>query len=446
MKLFTNRNSYVLLRNMKHRFSYVHINYSISLFIFFFTLLIPTYAEELKTHYIIAFDQAIPLYREQYLSPSLIETIDKVLEENKWNPGEDYISVVGYALENNPSMDRFVRPYKDVKGNDILWKKYKYGLSGNMNNWPYGQPLLNLNDGPQSSMQSLAKPYIIIEANQKDDSTKVVGKTILLLVTDEKVNGTDDNYQQEWYRVKGISGANIGNYSKIESDVFSTMRKFNEEFKFEQLKIKHEGNAVENIALSPDRAYKIVSYEVVPVEKPSIHAVTDLPSPLPIQRVRGGFKVKTDAASITPKYKVKDIILRGRNGEILGKSESGSFDFVIPSKKISAGDTIGIEMSLLLKDGFYDGVVISPNNERYKAGMSNRQVVKLQDEAKILGIFPLKDTFWWWFPNDIFTAVMIWDFIILLIGIIVIGWILYICFIRINRYKPSNDKLKIKKL
>ncbi len=399
----------------------------------------PIDARNLSTHYIVAFDQAIPLYRNEYLNPKILRTIDSVLERNDFKYGEDYISVVGYALENNPSMERFVRPYKDVKGNDILWKKYKYALSGNLNNWPNGQPILNLAEGSPSSMQSLAKPYIIMETKEKDDSMKIADRTMLLLVTDEKVNGPDDNYRQEWDRVKGISGSNLGNYSKIESGVFNTMRKFNEEYKFERINIKYWGGDREEIPLSPDKAYKIVPYEVVPVEKPSIHAVTDLPSPLPIQRVRGGFKVKTDASSINHKYKIKDIILRGKNGEILGRSENGSFDFVIPSNKISAGDTVDIQMSLLLKDGFYDSTIISPDNERYKSGMTNRQVVKLQDEAKVMGIFPLYDIFWWWFPNDVLYAVLIWDLIIVLIFVALIMYLIK----RFSAYTPSSDKVSL---
>lgn len=121
-------------------------------------------------------------------------------------------------------------------------------------------------------------------------------------------------------------------------------------------------------------------------------------------------------------------------------------DFTISSDDIHTGDTLIVSLSLAMKDGYYNGTLISENNPRYKDGMTSKQIVKIQDEAKVLGLMPLADIFWWWFPNDVFTAVMIWDLIILLIVIVIVGYILYRCFVRINAYKPSNDKLKITKV
>ena len=404
-------------------------------------LSMPIYAEKnLTTHYIIAFDQAVPLYRHIYLSPMMINTLDRVLDDNGYKKGIDYVSMVAYALENNPSMDRFVRPYKDVKGNEILWKRYKYGLAGNLEKWPSGQPLLNIESGSPSSMQSIAKPYIVMETKEKGDSSRVVDKTILLMVTDDVVNGSDDNYQQEWYRVKGISGANFGNYTKIESDVFNTMRKFNEEFKFVRDTINYNFAKRSQISLSPDGQYRIIPYEVVSAEKPSIHSVTDMPSPLPLKRVRGGFRVSTNVSSINPKYSIKDILITGKRRELLGQSNDGNFDFLIPSDKVSAGDTIDIAMSLLLKDGFYNRSLISYKNDRYKAGMTNRQVIKLQDEAKVMGLIPLYDTFWWWFPNNVTYAVLLWDLIIVIIFVLLIMYLIK----RFSTYTPSSDKVTLR--
>lgn len=185
---------------------------------------------------------------------------------------------------------------------------------------------------------------------------------------------------------------------------------------------------------------------MIPAEKPSIHSVTDMPSPLPLKRVRGGFKLNIETHSLNPKYEITDIEIASATGSQLGNSKNGTFNFVIPSSSVTEGDTLQVLMKLLLKDGYYDGSVISAANDRYRAGMSVKQVVKLQDEAKVLGLFPLKDAFWWWFPNDIFTAVMIWDFILLLIGIIIVVFIFYKLFIKINTYKPANNNLRITKM
>lgn len=103
-------------------------------------------------------------------------------------------------------------------------------------------------------------------------------------------------------------------------------------------------------------------------------------------------------------------------------------------------------MSLQYKDGLYNGCLVSYRNEDFSSGMTQVQQVQLQDEAKVLGLLPLADFFWWWSGDDVFTAVMIWDVVILLILIVAIALVLYRCWLKINSYRPSDDKLKITKV
>lgn len=398
-------------------------------------------------HFIIAFDQSIGKYRAEYLSKNILKALDKTLEENGFNDNIDYVSMVAYTMEmGSPSMERFVRPY--VSGeSSVLWKKIgDKSLTDLFSNWPSGQPLLDQYSAPFGSMQSLAKPYIVMETKEKQDNLAFAGKTYLLLVSDEVVNGTDDNYAQEWNNVSTSLGADYNKFRKLSSEVFETMQNFNEEFKFVQVKFNYGDKSLNRIPISDDGMYKIIPYEVVSVERPSIHAISDIPSPLPLQRVRGGFRIDVDAHTLSPKYEISKVQILNSKGTNLGSSDSGKFDIMLPSSKIAVGDSLIISLSIILKDGLYNGVIITPENPRYHDGMTVKQVVKIQDEAKVLGILPLADSFWWWFPNDIFSAVMVWDLIILLILIVIIGYTLYRWFVRINAYKPSNDKLKITKI
>lgn len=398
-------------------------------------------------HFIIAFDQSIGKYRTEYLSKNILTTLDKTLKENGYNDTIDYVSMVAYTMEmGSPSMERFVRPYVSG-GSAVLWKKIgDKSLTDLFSNWPSGQPLLDQYSAPFGSMQSLAKPYIVMETKEKQDNLAYAGKTYLLLVSDEVVNGTDDNYAQEWNNVSTSLGADYNKFRELSSEVFETMRDFNEEFKFVQVKFNHGDKSLNRIPISGDGMYKIIPYEVVSVERPSIHAISDIPSPLPLQRVRGGFRINVDAQTLSPKYEISKVQILDSKGNNMGSSNSGKFDIVLPSSKISVGDSLIISLSIILKDGLYNGVIITPENSRYHDGMTVKQAVKLQDEAKVLGILPLSDLFWWWFPNDIFSAVMVWDLIILIILIVIIGYVLYRWFVRINAYKPSNDKLKITKI
>lgn len=401
----------------------------------------------IPNHYIIAFDQSIGNYRPDYISSSILKTIDRTLSDNGFDRENDYLSMVAYTMEmGNPSMERFVRPY--VSGEStLLWKKIgDKSLADLFSNWPLGQPLLDQYSAPFGSMQSLAKPYIVMETKEKQDTLAFAGKTYLLLVSDEVVNGTDDNYAQEWNNVSTSLGADYNKFRKLSSEVFETMQNFNEEFKFVQVKFNQGDKSLNRIPISADGMYKIIPYEVVSVERPSIHAISDIPSPLPLQRVRGGFRIDVDAHTLSPKYEISKVQILDSKGTNMGSSDSGKFDIILPSSKIAVGDSLIISLSIILKDGLYNGVIITPENPRYHDGMTVKQAVKIQDEAKVLGILPLADSFWWWFPNDIFSAVMVWDLIILLILIVIIGYTLYRWFVRINAYKPSNDKLKITKI
>lgn len=401
----------------------------------------------IPNHYIIAFDQSIGKYRPDYLSKSILTTLDKVLADNGFDTDSDYVSMVAYTMEmGNPSIDRFVRPYTSG-GSPVVWRRLgDQSLSSLFPNWPSGQPLLNQASAPYGSMQSLAKPYIVMETKARPDSQVIAGHTYMLMVTDEVVNGVDDNYKHEWNNVATSSGADTHRFNTIAPGVFETMGNFNEEFNFAQVKLKRGKSEVSRILVSDDGAYKIIPYEVVSVERPSIHAISDIPSPLPIRRVRGGFRLSLDASTLTPKYDIASLTLSDSRGRVIGASPSGRLDIDIPSSELAVGDTVSLSMSLNLYDGLYDGILITPSNPRYHDGMTVRQVVKLQDEAKVLGLMPLHDMFWWWCPDDILSAVMIWDAILILIGAVIVGCLFYWWFVRVNAYRPSNDKLKITKV
>ena len=443
-KPYINLRIKIFIMSIAKRIMHLYILILISLVTIPYTL----FAKDLSKHFIIAFDQSIGNYKPVYSSSLPLIELNRLLMENGFNQESDYVSMVGYSMPlGNPSIEDFVRPFTDKNGQPIIWIIIsESSLSDYFPNWPQGQPVLDAQKAPFGSMQSLAKPYIVMETHNHDGKTFKADKTILLIVSDEVINGTDDNYTQEWNHVSVTPGANTVKFKSLSNGVFKTMNNFNEEFKFIQTPLKYKGKERERIALTGDGNYKIIPYEVIPAERPSIHSVTDMPSPLPLKRVKGGFKLNMETQAINPKYQISDIKIASAKGNILGESADGTFDFVIPSSAISEGDTLRVEMKLLLKDGLYDGSVISADNERYKAGMSVKQVVKLQDEAKVLGLFPLRDIFWWWFPNDIFTAVMVWDFILGLIAVIILGIIFYTLFVRINRYKPTNNNLRITKI
>lgn len=400
-------------------------------------------ADNLSKHYIFAFDLTIhQKYDRDFTSLRVINILDSLLNHNGFDKSKDYVSVVFYTLDlSNPDMNNFVKPCK-LDGMPLLRKQIgEKRLSKLLSDWPYYQP----KHGAYASMQSLCKPYAVMET-KTSDTTAYVDKTILLIISDQKVNGTDDNYDLEWDRVSKLPLANIPRFNSIKPEASKTWTAFNEDFKFSRSKLKYGNREIDEVYISADGVYRIVPYEVKTADAPSIHSVTDLPSPLPMKRVRGGFMVNATPHSLNEKYNISHVEINDARGNLLAQSDDGSLDVLLKSKQIKVGDTICVKMSLRFNDGLYDGVIISSENPRFKEGMTIKQAIKLQDEAKVMGLLPLSDFFWWWFPNDVFTAVMIWDLIFLLALIALIGYILYKLFVKINSYIPSNENIKIKKI
>ena len=403
------------------------------------------YSKDLVTHYIIAFDQSIGNYKASYASPNTLSILNRILIESDFDRERDYISIVGYSMPlGNPSMDDFVRPYFDKNGHPIIWNSIAgASLSEYFPMWPKGQPVLDAGKAPFGSMQSLAKPYIVMATHNQDGNVENADKTMLLIVSDEVINGTDDNYTQEWNHVSVTPGSNTAKFRTLSADVFKTMNNFNEEFKFVQTPMIYNGQAQSRIPLTPDGNYKIIPYEVIPAEMPSIHSVTDMPSPLPLKRVRGGYRLNAEVGSINPKYTINEIKITRSDGEVIGESKEGLIDVTIPSNAINEGDTMHVSMTLLLKDGMYNGSRISERNERYKTGMTLNQVVKRQEDAKIFGFIPLVDWLWWWYPNDAFKAVIIWDLFLVLILLVIALFLGYRWLKQAATYVPSDESVKI---
>ncbi len=404
-------------------------------------------------HFIIAFDQSIEMYRSAvYNNPRILGTLDNLLCHNGYDKEKDYISIVGYSMQlGRPSADNFVRPYNDSEGNDILWNRdYKGSLNRFFPSWPSGEPALNHAGAPFASLQSACKPYIAMAAKAPEGSGLTADRTFVYIVTDGIVNGVDDNYLNEWNNVRLCAGADTRALDAMSKPFFNTIRDFNEDFKYLQTGFMVDaGHKWPKYALSSDGRYSVVPYELVWADRPSIHAVTDMPSTLPLKRVRGGYGLDMEVRSLDPKYSITSLNIFNREGKQVYSYSAGRNkpqNIRIPSKSIREGDTLTIDMALLLKDGFYNGMTISPLNSRYAEGMTLKEVVKLPEETKVLGIFPLWDIFWWWFPNDAFKAVMVWDVAIVVIILLLVAWCLYRMFVNINTYRPSDSNLKITKV
>lgn len=391
-----------------------------------------------KTHYIIAYDKFVGNYNKA--DQSIVHRIDQYLQEKHFSGSEDYISIFEYGLDwITPNMSEFVMPCKDTGNHSIIWRHIPGNTIASIfnayqdNSWPIRS--YHLSSG---SMQSIAKQYLVsAAANVKEHD--FVDKTYLLMVTDMWFNGNDD-YRKEWNSaVEAVPVQFAHGLRNLQSEVFRHLATVNEVLRF----IPSQNFVLSNQGKSP---YQVVVYEVLANNIPSIQSVTTMPSPLPIKRVRGGFELSLDLSTTNKLYQISDITIKNNKGKTIGRSNNGKVDVKFSSSDVRSGDSLSVQMSLKQLDGIYNGILISPNNPTHRGGMTLNQVVKISDEAKVLGLMPLNDWLWWWYPHDVFTAVMIWDVIIILAFIAVLLYLGYRIFININSYSPSNSNIKIKKL
>lgn len=393
----------------------------------------------LPDHYIVAFDPYIGAYKPFYTDPGILRKVEKDLKAHGYDPATDYISVISYTLEMGyPDLTRFARPFITKERKNWIWHiGGTESLTSAFSPWPLGQP--DLKNGPAASAQILAKSYTVnaVKKTASDSLCPPANHTYLITITDDVSNGGSDDYAKEWRSIASAGPSNLKRFKEIEPQVFEEMRLFNNQFKF----ISPDKNR--ETPISPDGGYRMIWHELVPANIPSIHSATNLPSPLPIKRVRGGYKIDLDTKTLNNKYAINKFYILSHKGDTLLSSPSATGNFRIPSNKLSNGDSISINMELGLKDGVYNGILLSPENPRYTEGLRNNQKVKLSEDAKIYGLIPITDAIWWWFPDNAFMAVIVWDIVLTLIIIFLILFFGYKWLKKMATYVPDDKSIKI---
>lgn len=100
---------------------------------------------------------------------------------------------------------------------------------------------------------------------------------------------------------------------------------------------------------------------------------------------------------------------------------------------------------LKYNDGVYGGVVESPLDENFKR-LSYSTTLPLGNEDKIFGIIPLPSVLWWFFPDDLSKAVIVWDVIIVLLAVICIILLAIKAFDSWTKYEPTDEQIRLKKI
>lgn len=397
-------------------------------------------------HFIIATDVAYTNadFRDYLCSDDMRRVLQTVLKRNHFGKN-DYISFVSYAISGaNPKFEGngFVRIANDARQSPLAWRQFENAAEV-MNAMNFASVMiwqhLGAVTGAPSSLQSFAKQYVMKRLGEQEGST-AVDETLLLMITDEKANG--DDYRTEYSNVMTTPSSNTMEFRRQKKEVEEFMSLCNKKLQFVVTPIFNtKGDRTRDLELLPNTALKIVPYVVLPATRPAIQSITNVPSPLPIRRVRGGYLLNLDAKTINDEYEIQALRLTV-NGKTF-HSDSGLWRQEIESSQLGDGDSLTLEMDVRYKDGIYNGLLISSADEEHRQGMTLTTRFSLPDEAKIMGVIPLVDALWWWFPNDAFTAVLLWDLLLILAFIAFICWCGYLLFRRLTRFVPENSRISL---
>lgn len=381
----------------------------------------------------------MPKYTYELFKTSTKDYVENLLNKYFDYNKKDYLSLVTYQIDlSNPDFNRFAFVPQLSNGNRAAWiqqSKVDFSALGDWASMAYLQHnrLVGIN---RASFQSAAKQYILKAVQQ--NSNIGTNETYIILLSDEKVNGVDDNYQLEWNNISTSKDSRIAPYRE---EVFSKLKNINQRFLFEPTKFygqyKHE---FAHISKEP---FVLAVYKVRPTIIPSIQSIANIPAQLPFKKVRGGYAFDLDLSTIDPMYSVIKTELKLNDKNKKYSTKGCKQTQTIDKQLLSEGDTVTFKVWLKYKDGIYNGLVMNPYDEDYKKGLTITQSVVFKDDAKIFGKIAMPDFLWWFWADDVQAIVIFWDVVFILLFIIIICIFAYKGFKTVTAYIPNNDSIKI---
>lgn len=346
---------------------------------------------------------------------SISSSIYSILSHNEVNP--DYVSGVLYGIEDNaPTPTGFSKLAKEPETAKNSYVELLETLHS------------QIPSGTFYSITSFAKPYSLMALKGKQS----VNRTFMVIITDGEYNGNDDYY---------------GEASYVKNKFTEKGKKqFKREIKSVQTNYFCQFIDQRNI----NGGY-IQLYEFIPLQQYfALESVLNFPHDIVAERKKGKYQVKFPIIAIKNNdYKIERLVVTVSNGEskndVIYKEEvtpNKELIINIPNNKISNAN-IEVKAWVRLCDGIYENTILHPEGSKLQGanGLSRKFNIKLEEEAKILGVLPLPDflfylSFW---TSSQSTAANSWAWILILIAIAVIVYILY----KSNIYKPDTKEIKI---
>lgn len=395
----------------------------------------------LTKHVIIAFDDFVLKQFSNYLlEGSIIKSKLRIAMSDLGLRHGDYYSLVNFSISAyNDDINELVRPIKDSKGNELVWRPFKSiedVLSQNeWTNMIVSQGRDYVGRGAFSLLTG-AKAYALTTVPSKDG--KMVNRTYLLMVTDDNYNGNDD-YNKEfstlWYENPNC---------RLSKTAFTG------HCKNVNLFYKFLYNKKYNIASSGERSYDVHVYDVNPQSYVALPSVVNYPANLGLRQINDGYQLNFECSTVSQDYIIKKmqvIYIDNKNQE--HKTEFANDTTVIiniPNSDIGTQDSLKVFLRgwIQQNDKLYGGLLLSPDDS-----LSQRLNVsiklELKNEARLFGIIPIPSLLWS-FTDNTNVAVTVWSVISILLLILFMWWLVRKLIFDNTTYHPNNKQIKIKRI
>ena len=275
------------------------------------------------------------------------------------------------------------------------------------------------------SITSFAKPYSLMALKGKQNTNR----TFMVIITDGVYNGNDDYYGEASYVKNRFTEEGKNQFKK-------------------EIKSVQTNYFCQFIEQQPINGGYVQLYEFIPLQQYfALESVLSFPHDIVAERKKGEYQITFPIVGIqNDDYKIERLVVTvsSGSGDFIFKEEvtpGKELIINIPNDKlygIVSSANIEVKAWVKLCDGIYNNTILHPEGSKLQGaeGLYRRINIKLEDDAKILGVIPLPDflfylSFW---TSSQTTAANSWAWILIFIAIAAVVYIIY----KSNIYKPDT--------